>query len=46
MKARPFQPHQGGGSALTQQFAFLSFIVIGLIAVTLSVVVSYALRSC
>jgi signal transduction histidine kinase len=41
--AWPFERRQSG-SALTRQFAFLSFLVIGLIAVALSAVVSYALR--
>jgi signal transduction histidine kinase len=44
MGARLFEQHQSGGSALTQQFAFLSLIVIGLIALALSALVSYALR--
>ncbi len=44
MEPRPFEQRPSGGSALTRQFAFLSIIVIGLIAVALSAVVSYTLR--
>ena len=43
IEAWPFERRQSG-SVLTRQFAFLSFLVIGLIAVALSAVVSYALR--
>jgi two-component system, NtrC family, sensor histidine kinase HydH len=43
MESWSFERRQSG-SALTRQFAFLSFLVIGLIAVALSAVVSYALR--